>query len=79
MRPAAACLTQAVEGAGDNLRMTDSQIIKGAVVGAGYFAKFHYEAWSRIPEVRIVSACDLIESKARAMQAQFGLPEHYSD
>lgn len=29
-----------------------------ACVGAGYFSQFHYDAWSRIPEVEIVGAMD---------------------
>ena len=31
----------------------------GAVVGAGYFSQFHYEAWSRIDAVDLVACCDL--------------------
>ena len=33
-----------------------SKSLKGACVGAGYFSRFQYEAWARIPEVEIVSA-----------------------
>lgn len=33
--------------------------IKVACVGAGYFSQFHYEAWSRIPNVTIVGSMDL--------------------
>ena len=29
-----------------------------ACIGAGYFSQFHYDAWSRIPEVEIVGAMD---------------------
>ena len=33
-------------------------MLRGVGLGAGYFSRFHYEAWSRIPEVRIVATCD---------------------
>jgi len=49
--------------------------IKVAVIGAGYFAGFQYEAWSRIPEVKIVAACDLIQEKVQALQERFGIPK----
>jgi predicted dehydrogenase len=41
--------------------------LKGVIIGAGYFAQFQCEAWTRIPEVSIVAMCDLSEAKARAM------------
>ena len=45
-----------------------------AVVGAGYFSQFHYEAWSRIPEVRLAALADPHERAARAMAERFGVP-----
>ena len=53
--------------------------LKGVAVGAGYFSRFHYEAWSRIPEVEIAAVCDLVEDKARAMTAQYGVPRSYAN
>src|SRR5579871_6295082 len=53
--------------------------LRGVVIGAGYFSKFQYEAWSRIPDVEIVAACDLVEEKARAVQAQFGIAKCYTN
>lgn len=55
-----------------------SRRLRGAVIGAGYFSRFQYEAWSRIPEVEIVAASDLVEEKARAMQLQFGIAKSYT-
>jgi predicted dehydrogenase len=52
--------------------------LRGAGIGAGYFAGFQYEAWSRIPEVEMAAVCDLAEEKARAMQARFGIPGCYT-
>jgi len=37
-----------------------------AGVGAGYFSRFHYDAWARIDRVSVVGACDLNPEKARA-------------
>lgn len=52
--------------------------LRGVGIGAGYFAKFQYEAWSRIPEVEIVAVCDQGEEKARAMQEQFSIAKRYT-
>jgi predicted dehydrogenase len=53
--------------------------LRGVAVGAGYFARFHYEAWSRIPEVKITALCDLAEEKARPLMAEYGIPLYYAD
>lgn len=53
--------------------------MRGVIVGSGYFARFQYEAWTRIPEVEISACCDLVEEKSRALMAQFGIPRYYSD
>ncbi len=45
------------------------KILKGAVIGAGYFSQFHYDAWSRIEGVEIVACCDRELSKATAAAA----------
>jgi len=47
--------------------------LRGAGIGAGYFAPFHYEAWARIPEVEIVAICDRQEDRARALSATYGI------
>jgi predicted dehydrogenase len=57
---------------------TRARKLRGASVGAGYFARFQHEAWSRIPEVEIVAVCDLLEDKARAVQEQFGIANRYT-
>ncbi|MCL6546612.1 MAG: Gfo/Idh/MocA family oxidoreductase [Bryobacteraceae bacterium] len=53
--------------------------LKGVGIGAGYFARFQYEAWSRIPEVEIAAICDLSEQKARPIMRQFRIPRFYRD
>ena len=38
--------------------MPDSRKLRGVGIGAGYFAPFQYEAWTRIPEVEIAAITD---------------------
>lgn len=50
-----------------------------AVVGTGYFSQFHYDAWRRLPGVRLVAACSrdpagLVEAAARHL-----IPRQYAD
>ena len=53
--------------------------LRGVGIGAGYFSRFHYEAWSRIPEVSLVAVADLDEGKARTAAQQFGIVQTYTD
>jgi predicted dehydrogenase len=53
--------------------------LKGAAMGAGYFSRFQYEAWTRIPEVEMAAIYNRTEDKARAMMAQYGVPRYYGD
>ena len=53
--------------------------LKGAAMGAGYFSRFQYEAWSRIPEVEIAAIYNRTEEKARAIMAQYGVARYYGD
>ena len=46
-------------------RMTD----RIAIVGCGYFAAFHHEAWARMPGVEVVAVCDREPAKAEAVRA----------
>jgi predicted dehydrogenase len=59
--------------------MTKPSKLRGVGIGAGYFAPFQYEAWTRIPEVEITAICDRSEPKARALMAQFDIPRYYDD
>lgn len=43
--------------------------LRVACVGAGYFSRFHYEAWARIDGVEVVGACDLDLTRAHATGA----------
>jgi D-apiose dehydrogenase len=56
-----------------------SRRLRGVAIGAGYFAPFQLEAWTRIPEVEITALCDVVEHKARSAMAQYGVPAYYAD
>ena len=48
--------------------------VRVAVVGAGYFAQFHQEAWARLPGTKLVGIADLDREKAANAAAKFGVP-----
>ncbi|MEO0428395.1 MAG: Gfo/Idh/MocA family oxidoreductase [Pseudomonadota bacterium] len=50
--------------------------IRVAVIGAGYFGRFHYDAWSRMPEVTLVALCERDAERARAVAQDYGAPGH---
>jgi len=52
--------------------------LRAVGIGAGYFSRFQYEAWRRIPEVTIVAICDLNESKGREVMAAYGISRYYA-
>lgn len=54
--------------------VSPSRKLRGVVLGAGYFSRFHYEAWQRIPEVEIVAVANRSVDQARAAAAEFGIP-----
>jgi predicted dehydrogenase len=47
--------------------------LRGVVLGAGYFSRFQYEAWARIPEVEIVAVVNRDVAKAREAAARHGI------
>ena len=52
--------------------------IKIAVIGAGYFSHFHFDAWSRIEGARVVACCDIDLGKAQNASAQYDVPEAFA-
>ena len=53
--------------------------LKGVAVGAGFFSQFHFEAWSRMPEVDLVAICDLDIMKVKQTAQYYGIPRFYDD
>src|SRR5216117_3396292 len=45
--------------------MSPSTTLRGGIVGCGYFAQFHIEAWRRIPGVELAAAADPVLARAR--------------
>ncbi len=58
--------------------MKQSNHLKAAVVGTGYFSYFQLDAWSRIPEVEVVAVVDLDLDKAKQVATQYNIPNWYS-
>ncbi len=52
---------------------------RGVGIGAGYFSKYQYEAWSRMPDVEIVALCNRKVEKGKALMEEYGIPRHYTD
>jgi predicted dehydrogenase len=53
--------------------------LKGAVIGAGYFSHFHFDAWNRIDEVELVACCDTDAAKAESVAGKYEVPKVYTD
>ena len=53
--------------------------LRAVGIGAGYFSGFQYEAWNRIPEVRMVAISNRTESKAREKMAEHSISRYYAD
>jgi len=52
---------------------------KAAAVGAGYFSHFQYEAWQRIPEVKVTAFCNRDKERAKQIMEKYGIESHYTD
>ncbi|WP_298551464.1 Gfo/Idh/MocA family oxidoreductase [uncultured Algibacter sp.] len=53
--------------------------LKGVAIGAGYFSRFQYEAWTRISEVEITALCNSNMERAKGIMNSFGVKKHYTD
>jgi predicted dehydrogenase len=54
--------------------------MRGVIVGCGYFAGIHLDAWSRLRDrVEIVAACDVELRAARQRAEQYGIARTYTD
>ena len=53
--------------------------LKGVAIGAGYFSKFQYEAWTRIPEVVITALSNRNSDKATTIMDAYGVKKKYTD
>jgi D-apiose dehydrogenase len=53
--------------------------LRGAIIGTGYFAQFHADAWKRMQGVRIIAAADAMEVRAWEFTKRWGIPKSYGD
>ena len=53
--------------------------VSADLVGAGYFGRFQYEAWNRIPEVTITAMCNRDPARGLAIQTEYGISKRYTD
>ncbi len=53
--------------------------LRVAVIGAGYFSRFHYQAWAAIEGVELVAACDHERAKVEALAGPLGVHECFTD
>jgi predicted dehydrogenase len=54
---------------------TDENLLRGVCIGAGYFSRYQYEAWARIPSVKITTVVNRSLARAREVAAEFGIAE----
>ena len=50
-----------------------------AVIGAGYFGRFHYDGWSRMEDVALVGMCERDAERAQDVSANYGPLAVYAD
>jgi predicted dehydrogenase len=48
--------------------------LKVAVAGAGYFARFHHDAWSRMEHANLSAVCDLDQAALDAVEGEHDVP-----
>ena len=53
--------------------------MKGAIVGGGFFAGFHMDAWQRMPDVEIVAVVDTDAGRAKEFAEKWNIPRVYGD
>ncbi len=53
--------------------------LRGVVVGAGYFSRFHLDAWARLPGARITAVCDPDAPAATRAARAHGVGQTYTD
>tara|TARA_R110002110_G_scaffold83635_28_gene217178 strand:+ start:7851 stop:8873 length:1023 start_codon:yes stop_codon:yes gene_type:complete len=54
-------------------------MMKVACIGAGYFARFHHDGWSRMAGVEFAAICDADIAKAEASAREFGASRTFAD
>ena len=50
-----------------------------AVAGTGYFSQFHFDAWRRLPGVKLVAVCSLDPASLVEAAARYLIPRQFAD
>ena len=53
--------------------------LKGAIIGCGFFAHNHMQAWNEIKNIEIVAVCDLDKKKAISFSKKFKIAHYYTN
>jgi predicted dehydrogenase len=53
--------------------------LRGTLIGCGFFAENHLNAWRELDGVDPVAVCDLNAEAAERAAAKFGVPRFYTD
>lgn len=59
--------------------MSDTSVLKGGVIGCGFFARNHMNGWHEAEGAEIVAVCDADRTKAETFARDFGVPKIYTD
>ena len=54
-------------------------MVRGALIGCGFFAQNHLHAWGDVDGATLVAVCDVDGAKAQAAAAMFGIAGHHTD
>ncbi|MBK5293051.1 MAG: Gfo/Idh/MocA family oxidoreductase [Acidobacteriia bacterium] len=57
--------------------MSSNTPLRGAIIGAGFFAAFQADAWRRMDSARIVAVADGLPGRAQEFAAQWDIPRAY--
>ncbi|MFK7893894.1 MAG: Gfo/Idh/MocA family protein [Granulosicoccus sp.] len=50
-----------------------------AVIGAGYFSRFHLEGWASNTDVHVAALCDIDKGRRELLSAEFGVANTFHD
>jgi predicted dehydrogenase len=54
-------------------------MLKGALIGCGFFARNHLHGWAQLPGVELVALCDTDPQKLADTAREFGIGRSYTD
>ncbi|WP_423822761.1 Gfo/Idh/MocA family oxidoreductase [Salinisphaera sp. SPP-AMP-43] len=58
---------------------SDKNLLNGALIGCGFFARNQMQAWHDLEGARIVAVCDRASANVAAFQQDFGIDQGFTD